>query len=240
MSKIKGMLGRLKSARPKAGRKTADTDAPQGTTTPVHTPDAPFMRSINLLPDEFRPDTRRIRWNPAFVGAAALILLALVAVGLLYMPASNDADEAKAERDDAAAQVQTLQAQVEEEAREKGISALASVASAELSTAVQGGLASRLVWDRVLDNVTRLMPEGTWIQSLQGASESDAEDPIAPGTLRIAGFSRDGKPEVAKFASRVKALRDIEDVLLESWTTTQIDDEEVYEFTISVTVRGPR
>ena len=176
MSKLKSILGRLKAVVP-TGRRTSGAEEPeQGSTTPVHSPDAPFMRSINLLPDEFRPDTRRIRWHPAYVAAAGLIPLVAVAIGLLYVSASDEADAAKAERDEVATRVQATQRQVEEEARKKGISALASVASAELATTVESALTARIAWDRVIDNAARVMPEGLWIRSMQGSTLAEEEE----------------------------------------------------------------
>jgi len=242
MSKINGILGKLKGAVPKRSTKTNAAEDAAGDTTPVHTPDAPFMRSINLLPDEFRPDTRRIRWKPAYVAASAAIALAVLAVGAMYMSASQKADDATGERDEVALQVQASQFKVQEEARKKGISALASVASTELSATVQGGLDERIAWDRVIGDTSRLLPEGVWLRAVQAATLSEGGDDAAdtPGTLRLDGSSRIDKKEIAEYAARVKALRDVEGVVLENWTTTQLGEEEVFEFTISATVKGPR
>ncbi len=240
MSKIRGILGKLKGAVPKRTAKADAGEHAAGGSKPVHTPDAPFMRSINLLPEEFRPDTRRIRWKPAYVAAGTGIALAVLAVGALYMSASKTADDAKAQRDDIALQVQTSQFKVQDEARKKGISALASVASTELSTAVKGGLDSRIAWDRVINDTSRLLPEGVWLRAVQASTLSgDGEETAdTPGTLRLDGSSRVSKKEIAEYAARVKALRDVDGVALENWTTTQL--EEVLEFTISATVKGPR
>jgi hypothetical protein len=146
------------------------------------------------------------------------------------------------ERDEIAAQVQVVQSEVADEARTKGLSALANAGGAELATVVEGGLDARIAWDRVIDDITRVMPDGLWIRTTTGVSLADdkAEETAAPGTLRIDGTSIVGQQEIARFAARIKTLRDIESVSLDTVATTLIDEREVLEFTISATVKGPR
>ena len=205
----------------------------------VHTPEAPFMQGVNLLPSDLLPDDRKIRWSPAHIALGALIPLALVGMAMLYFSASSDADAAKTERDQTAQQVETVQLQLAQEAQARGLTALASAGGQQLATAVEGGLTARLAWDRVIDNVSRVMPDGLWLRSAVAASSTDG-DSAGGSTLRIDGTSIAGHEEIAQYAARLATLRDIDTATLESVATTDVNEQEVLEFTITTTVKGPR
>ena len=129
------------------------------------------MRPVNLIPlDQRRGDTAPVRTGPLayiVVGFLAVTLLAVVAVVML----GNSVDDKRAE-------VASLEAQAAEaQARAQALSPYVSfqqLRDARVETV--GSLArSRFDWERVIREVTRLIPRSVWLQNMTGTVRPDVQ-----------------------------------------------------------------
>jgi Tfp pilus assembly protein PilN len=194
------------------------------------------MRAVNLLPSE----TKRTREKPSVAVQLALVA-PLVVAGLL--------------QDDLAA-LPPPPAQ-----RQGGNPALVSERAlriAALSTALQ----SRLVWDRILRQISAVLPGDVWLTTLSGQGPTPAPPPPPPtttttdtttttttttsapapppppvgGPLSLVGYtySQEG---VARLLSRLAVVPALQDVKLVQSQQSDVAGQTVVSFTISATVR---
>jgi len=212
----------------------------------------PFMRSLDLRSSKGERQRRRLKVKPSQVVLAGAIPVAAIIVGLLYVSAAAQADDAEAERDAVATQVEDAQQRaLAVTAQEDLLNAVASAGESTLTASVASSLSSRIAWDRVLTSVSKIRPSGTWYTDLNGGEitgppasaapeEADAAGaPASSSQLSITGFSLD-HDRIAKLVSRMNTIRDIESVDLSTTGTSTIGDQEVIQFEIVARVRGSR
>lgn len=129
------------------------------------------MRPVNLIPlDQRRGDTAPVRTGPlayVVVGFLAAVLVAVIAVVML----GNSIDGKRAE-------VASLEAQAAEtQARAQALSPYVSfqqLRDARVETI--GSLArSRFDWERVIREVTKLIPRSVWLQNMTGTVRPDVQ-----------------------------------------------------------------
>jgi hypothetical protein len=238
-------MKRLASLKPKLRApfaKLKRSRAAEQESSIVHAPDAPLMRSMNLLPANRRAESRRIALNPVHAALVVLVPLAALGIGALYFAESQAAGDAAAERDAVASEVATLQQEVAVAGAGQALDAVATAELPEISTAIAGGLSERISWDRVLDSVRRLRTDRTWYTSIAGGNavgEGDAPAEVS-GDVRLEGATESGHDAVAQLVSRLERSREFSDVLLETSTHVQIGEQQVTQFSIIANVRGPR
>lgn len=232
---------KLGGMRPKFSRGRSTKGAEEQASI-VHAPDTPLMRAINLLPQDRRPETRRITWKPAHMALAVLVPLAALGIGALYLNESQAAEDAKADQVAAEAEVSQLQAQVLEAGAGRALDLAATAQLPEVQGAISGGLAERISWDRVLDSVDRMRLPDMWFTSITGANLADSSTTGSPGEFRIDGAFRPGNDhdKVAEFAARLERLREFESVRIETSNYIEIAGTEPLAFSITADVRGPQ
>lgn len=204
------------------------------------------MRAVNLLPRE--PKRRR---KPSVVVQLA-ILAPFVVAGLLtagYLLASTQVGNRKSElaalRDELAAlpqpppQPQTNPMLAVQ--REQRVAAL--------STALQ----RRLAWDRILRQVSAVLPDDVWLTALSATGpaptsaapaattttspDSTAAAPATAGPLSITGYTY--SPEgVARLLSRLAVVPSLQGVQLAQSARTLIAGRTVFSFSIQAGVRA--
>jgi len=173
------------------------------------------MRPVNLIP----PEARRGQRAPARTGAAAYIVVGILAVALVAITmvvlTNNDISDGKA-------QVAALEQQ-EVEARQlaESLAPFAEFASLEQArTQTVTSLAeSRFDWERVLRELALVATDDVWLTTLSGtvrpdvtlteeAGDSELRQAVAGPALEIVGCGIDHRA-VAKFLA---ALEDIDGV----------------------------
>ena len=201
------------------------------------------MRAINLLP---RDDGRRNRpvaaSRPVLVGVVGGVFVTAVLAAAFLMQAGKVAGKRN--------ELESLKAQLGAmPAPPPGPSAddvqLAD-AQKQRATALSTVLARRIAWDRVLRELSLVLPEDVWFSTLKATAPlSSASDdaPVAPRPgakptgLTITGhtYSHDG---VARLLSRLAVLPDLANVQLERSVLIQEDGRPpVVDFTILAEVR---
>ncbi len=129
------------------------------------------MRPVNLIPlDQRRGDAAPVRTGPLayiIVGFLGLALAAVIAVVML----GNSVDDKQAE-------VASLESQAAEtQARAQALSPYVSFQQLRDARAeTVGSLArSRFDWERVIREVTRLIPHSVWLQNMTGTVRPDVQ-----------------------------------------------------------------
>jgi len=198
------------------------------------------VRAVNLLPRDTPKKSFEAKRGVAF-GAAGGAALVTVAMAALVLGASGTIQERQLVLDGLEADIAALpKPPPEDAAADAALEAEKAARIAALSEA----LAGRVAWDRLLREVSQVLPEDVWLTSLssRSAAGATAVTPGAPaGTagLVINGstYSQSG---VARFLSRLALVPGLTNVTLQSSSSAQAETGgTVVTFTMSADVRTP-
>jgi Tfp pilus assembly protein PilN len=118
-----------------------------------------------------------------------------------------------------------------------GTSALDQEKSARIS-ALSAALSGRLAWDRVLREVSLVLPDDVWLTTLSAQAPAAAASPTAAAGFTISGrtYSQDG---VARLLARLSIVPHLTGVQLQhSSVTISQTGRKVVEFTINANVKA--
>ena len=178
------------------------------------------MRPVNLIP----PDRRRGEAAPARAGAASYIVIAALFAILFAVTGvvltGNDVNDKKAE-------LATLESeQADAQARAGALSNFASFQQMKDSRVetISSLAQSRFDWERVMREVSRVLPDEVWLTNLSGtvspevtvpnASESASRAGIAGPALSMVGCAR-SQQDVAALISAIGDIDGVTRVLVE-------------------------
>lgn len=198
------------------------------------------MRAVNLLPRDLEQG-RKLPATPVIVGCAGAVLAtAVLAVGYL-----NASSQVGSENKQLAAVQAKIAALPQPQAPPATVAALPTERQQRLA-ALATALSQRVAWDRVLREVSLVLPDDVWLTSL----EATAPEPPAPGTtppapgtavptgFRIIGFTY-SQTAVARLLARLSVVPDLESVSLASSSNASVGTRPVVTFTIAANVRAP-
>jgi Tfp pilus assembly protein PilN len=217
------------------------------------------MRAVNLLPREGPKRRRRLTLVVQLALVAPFVVGSLLAAG--YLLASSKVNDGKATlqalQDELAALPQPITPAETNSAlaiqRDQRIAALASA------------LQTRVAWDRVLREVSSVLPEDVWLTTLSAQSpqasvaappatttptttSSDtggettttvpapAPVPAATAPLKLVGYTY-SQEGVARFLSRLSVIPDLQDVKLIQSSQTIVAGRSVVSFEMQASVR---
>jgi Tfp pilus assembly protein PilN len=213
------------------------------------------MRAVNLLPAprvEKRQDDvqSRARTPKAIVIAGGLVLLLVaVVLGFAYTYGSSKVNDRQAKLDGLKAEV----------ARAQAAAAVPSAARAMTQghlAAVTSAASGRIAWDAVLAELSRVMPAGSWLESLQAndgsasssttstsssttsssSSTTSTSSSGAPTGFQVTGYAL-SQDIVALALDRLALMPSLSDVSLQSTTRTDVGNQKAVQFTIGANVR---
>jgi Tfp pilus assembly protein PilN len=165
------------------------------------------------------------------VGGAALVTAVLVS---MLVSAGGNASSKQSELDSIRAQIAAIPPAPVRDTSERD--ALAADKGARIG-ALSGALSGRVAWDRVLRQVSLVLPEDVWLTNLAAsAPDTDSEAAAAGFTLTGATYSQNG---VARLLSRLAVVPDLEAVRLQSSQSELRGERELVQFTILAGVRPP-
>jgi Tfp pilus assembly protein PilN len=179
------------------------------------------MRAVNLLPRDVQRSRLDDQRTPLFAAAGALAAITALGV-LLGLSASGKADDRRAE-------LQGIEAAIARLPRASQPVISPGVLTQERSNrvaALSAALSTRVSFDRLLQQVSRVLPEDAWLTSLS-ATSADSAAAAVPGappsptpsaaaagvTIQGATFSQ---TDVARVLSRLSVVPTLEDVRLAS------------------------
>jgi Tfp pilus assembly protein PilN len=177
------------------------------------------MRAVDLLPKEsFAGGRRGVPPVPVLVGCVGVVLATAV-LALMFLSASSNVSQQRRALDEAQAAYSALPPKP-----------TASKLDSDLSkqrqtrvTALASALGQRVAWDRLLREVSQVVPNDVWLVSLNGLAPTSA--PVAlltPGALPT-GFTIVGctysLDSVARFLARLDVVPDLSAMTLATSST---------------------
>jgi Tfp pilus assembly protein PilN len=206
------------------------------------------MRAVNLLPREVEKTKTSRLSQPVVTGViVGGVVVALLAIGFVRESAS--VSHKRTELEAARTELALIPAPVPDSTS----STLAGQRAARIA-ALQSALSGRVAWDRVLREISLVVPENVWLVGLT------LQAPVQPATVvptpgSVAGpppptstptytdftmngkaFSHDG---VARLLSRLALLPDLDHVALGHSTRVTGGTRDFVEFTVTAGIRAP-
>jgi Tfp pilus assembly protein PilN len=174
------------------------------------------MRAVNLLSGDYAAQGRKIPPLPALVGCAGTVVVAAL-VAVLFLSASSGAAAKQRALDKVQADYAAMPAPIPAspvvaklpQERQTRVTALATV------------LGQRVAWDRVLREVSQVVPSDVWLVTMNAVAPS-----LAPtSTVRAAGASTTpqgftvtgctySQDSVARFLARLSIVPDLTSMTL--------------------------
>ena len=199
------------------------------------------MRAVNLLPRDEAVRSFEAKRGVVF-GAAFGAALVTAAIVSMTISAGGAVGDKQAELDALRAEIAAIP--VADVKDTQADDALAVVKSARIG-ALSAALTSRVAWDRVLRQVSLVLPEDVWLTNLAATAPSTATATAdeAAAAAASAGFTLTGSTYsqngVARFLSRLSVIPDLENVRLQSSASLLVAERELVQFTILADVRRP-
>jgi Tfp pilus assembly protein PilN len=216
------------------------------------------MRAVNLLPREPKRSRKRLTVVAQLAVVAPFVVGSLLAAG--YLLASSKVNDNRAKLQALQDELSGLPAPAPEPQVNPELASQRDQRIAALSAALQG----RLVWDRILREISAVLPGDVWLTSLsaQGppppiptaattttstttttsstttgpGTTTPAPAPPATGPLNLSGFtySQEG---VARLLSRLAVVPALQDVKLLQSSRSTVSGRFVVSFSIVADVR---
>lgn len=181
--------------------------------------------SINLLPPEYRKKQKDFSWvtDRRVIWPTVAMIVAVVALFLLF----GYMQETKSQMEDNLARIK---AEVEKErpllTKITSLEKSQGIVNAKIS-ALKSIQVSKKRWVILFENVSSVLPPNMWLTSLSQLSEFD---------LEMKGLTFDFS-EVAEYMVKLEKQVSVEKVSLVTISTTKVDGEEAYNFTIKVVLK---
>jgi hypothetical protein len=209
------------------------------------------VKAVNLIPTEqrrARPSGERA--GGGYVVLGVLVVLLALAVG--YVMTSNSVNENKSKAEKAKQEADALEAQASNLEAFTDFSAIKQQRLEAVKTAAE----TRFDWERLMREISRVMPDGSWLQTTEASVKGDSGEsatapasanpaeattgPVSP-TATFVGCTPK-QSEVAKILVRLRSMHRVTDVELnESLQEQGVSDVTVdscgplYKFDVTVT-----
>jgi Tfp pilus assembly protein PilN len=175
------------------------------------------MRAVNLLPKDLAGDARKAPPGPVIAGCVGTVLVTAV-LAVLFLSGSSNVAKHKRDLATAQATFASLPAPPEPSAAVKQLPQMKTTRV----TALASALGQRVAWDRVLREVSQVVPSDVWLVTLDAQAPSYAPAAIGaaatPGATLPEGFTVSGctysQDSVARFLARLQLIPDLEQMTL--------------------------
>jgi Tfp pilus assembly protein PilN len=177
------------------------------------------VRPVNLLPQEQRRQASGQRPGSAYAVVGVLALLLAMAVG--YVLTTNQANSRTADADAARAEADNLEAQAQRLGSFTNFATIRETRLASVASVAQ----SRFDWERMMRELAKIMPEGSWVQTTDASVTGVSADGSEPSTDASTGAAPSGpsatfvgctpkQSDVALMMVRMRRMHRVEDVVL--------------------------
>jgi Tfp pilus assembly protein PilN len=199
------------------------------------------MRAVNLLPGDIR-GTRKAPPIPVLVGVVLGVLVTL-ALSAAFLSASGKVADKRHTLEDKQAELAALPP-VKAAPDSSATDALNAEQAARV-TALTGALQRRVSWDRVLRELSMVLPNDVWLTNLSAkapqsaASAAAAPTPTAGSTptgLVLGGYTY-SQEAVARLLTRLQVVPDLTNVQLQTSAITPLGKQSVVAFTILADIK---
>jgi Tfp pilus assembly protein PilN len=179
------------------------------------------VRPVNLIPQDQRrrtPSEGSGRGAYALLGVLGVLLVMLVG----YVLTSNTVTERESQAEEARVEADRLEA---EAINKDSFTDFATIAQTRAAS-VAGVAATRFDWERLMRELSRVLPEGSWLISAEGSVSGDPGAAAPTGEATPAPATAGGTPslhlagctpkhsDVARMMVRLRQLHRVTDVQL--------------------------
>jgi Tfp pilus assembly protein PilN len=188
------------------------------------------MRAVNLLPLDARSGRRRPPVAALAVAGVGVLAASLLAVGFV------SANGTVTSREQELAGLEQELAVSKRAAKPKPAQTTMNAERDQRFTALSGAMAERLAWDRILREVSLVLPEDVWLSSLAAGSGAEATSAPPAGAqsaqnVTFSGFTY-SQESVARLMNRLDLVPEFGDVKLQQSSVTTVGTQQIYSFTV--------
>jgi Tfp pilus assembly protein PilN len=167
------------------------------------------MRAVNLLPGDESGSGRKTPPVPVLVGCVGAVLVAAL-LAVLFLSASSSV----AKQRQALQQAQTDYAAIPAPPAPSPVDSSLPQQRTTRVTALAAALGQRIAWDRLLREVSQVVPSDVWLVTLNAQSPSILPPaPVTTGGALPQGFTVTGctytQESVARFLARLDVVPDL-------------------------------
>lgn len=165
------------------------------------------MRAVNLLPGDQADQGRKVPPLPVLVGCVGTVVISAL-LALMFLSASSGV----AKKQHALEQIQAEYAALPAPIPASPVVAALPQQRQTRVTALATVLGQRVAWDRLLREVSQVVPSDVWLVSLNALAPSISPAPVAgaapPQSFMVTGctYSQDS---VARFLARLSVVPDL-------------------------------
>ena len=209
------------------------------------------MKAVNLIPSEQRR-AKPSGENSGSAYAVVGVLVVLLALAVAYVMTSNGVNDNKTRAEKDKRQADALEAKA---SQLDSFTDFAAIKQQRLE-AVKTAAETRFDWERLMREISRVMPDGSWLQTTEASVTGDTSDtaaapasssttavatgPVSPSATFVGCTPK--QTEVAKILVRLRSMHRVTDVELnESLKEQGVSDVTVdscgplYKFDVTVT-----
>jgi Tfp pilus assembly protein PilN len=184
------------------------------------------VRPVNLIPGEHRLQATGSQSGSAYVVVGVLAVL----VGMVgfYVLTSNSVKQKQADAVEAKAEADRL------EARASSLGAFATFSQIKETrvASVRQVADTRFDWERMMRELSRVMPPGSWLREVDGSisgatgdtTTTQTGDQVGPPATKLIGCAPTHS-DVARMMVRLRALHKVSDVRLQESTRQEKEGE---------------
>jgi Tfp pilus assembly protein PilN len=204
------------------------------------------MRAVNLLPKDDGQRQRKKQNYPALVSTGVAVLV-IGLLGVMYFSAKSTAEQKDLALQDAQAELALLPTPADSAAKTASQRQLAGERDQRVS-ALSSALTHRVAWDRVLREISLVLPEDVWLKDFAASSPYPAGASAAPTSangqaptlLTVNGYTY-SHDAVARLMTRLAVIPDLQNVWLQQSALSTVGSRSIVAFTIMADVRqaGP-
>jgi Tfp pilus assembly protein PilN len=201
------------------------------------------VRAVNLLPKDDGQTQRKKQNYPALVSTGAVVLV-IGLLGVSYFSAKSSAEQKDLALQDAQAELALLPTPEDSAASTASQRKLADEHAQRVS-ALSSALTHRVAWDRVLREISLVLPEDVWLKDFAANSPVPAgatapapatSDGQAPTLLTMNGYTY-SHDAVARLMTRLAVIPELQNVWLQQSALTSTEGRSLVAFTIMADVR---
>jgi Tfp pilus assembly protein PilN len=200
------------------------------------------VRAVNLLPKDDQSRSTRKQNVPALI-ATALIVLVTGLIGVTYLSAKGTAESKKTELESARDELALMPSVADINAKDAPRQTLKSEHDARVN-ALSTALTRRVAWDRILREISLVLPNDVWLRNMSATSPTPASGtspaatpPGLPPTLMTIEGSTYSHDAVARLITRLSVIPDLKNVWLTKSELGVIAGRSIVSFTILADVR---
>lgn len=172
--------------------------------------------------------------NPSLLAGVGSVALAAVAIGGIYTLETRRVSALEEELGQVERQARQFQALIAQKRQEERLRD-SLVAELEAIRAID---ADRYIWPHILEEVTKALPDFTWLESMAmlSAAPAEAADPAGPPPIRFVVDGRTGDMGgYTRFLRQLAASPWVDNVIAGPTRTVIEQDKPILSFTVTAT-----